>query len=176
MTVAAMPCSRRTSRRGRSGQEWRSLACLDAALEAAEDGHVSRLQVQGNTTPQRVACLDSCHTRLASAEQHQTRREDDGIGYQNYELPRGQLANAAERQLRAIPVVHEEQHVDVLQVIPHPLRRCTPQQQSAPESFHPAILALLPLRRMVGVGGIGILDLLHNTNDSRRRMFEFPSL
>ena len=52
-------------------------------------------------------------TRLASPEQHRPRREDDGIGHQNDELPRGQRAG----RLRAVPDVHEEQHVDVFQVI-----------------------------------------------------------
>ena len=41
-----------------------------------------------------------------------------------------------------------------------------PHPKTAPESFHSALLALLPLRRMEGVGGIGILDLLQNTNIS----------
>ena len=60
-------------------------------------------------------------TRLASAAQHRPRREDDGIGHENDELPRRKPAHVAERELRAVPDVHEEQRVDVLQVIPHPL-------------------------------------------------------
>ena len=39
------------------------------------------------TTPQRVPCLDSCHTRLASAGQHRPRRGDDGVGHENDGLP-----------------------------------------------------------------------------------------
>ena len=58
-------------------------------------------------------------TKLASAEQHRPRREDDGIRHENDEFPRRKPAHVAERQLRAVPDVHEEQHVDVLQVIPH---------------------------------------------------------
>ena len=60
-------------------------------------------------------------TRLASVEQHSPRGEADRIGHQNDELPRGQPAHVAERQLRAIPDEPEEQTVDVLQVFPYPL-------------------------------------------------------
>ena len=58
-------------------------------------------------------------TRLASVEQHGARREGDRIGHQNDERPSRRPARAAERQLRAVPDVPEEQHVDVLQAIPH---------------------------------------------------------
>ena len=40
-----------------------------------------------NTTPLRVPCLDSCHKRLASIEQHGPRRGDDGVGHKNDGLP-----------------------------------------------------------------------------------------
>ena len=44
----------------------------------------------------------------------------DGIGHQNDGLQGHKPAKAAERQLEAVPDEPEEQHVDVLQVIPHP--------------------------------------------------------
>ena len=51
----------------------------------------------------RVACLDSCHTRPAWAEQHGPRRGDDGVGHENDGLPRRKPAHVAERQLEAVP-------------------------------------------------------------------------
>ena len=57
-------------------------------------------------------------TRLASAEKHRPRHEADRIGHQNDGLPGRKPAHVAERQLEAIPEEPEEQHVDVLKVIP----------------------------------------------------------
>ena len=48
-------------------------------------------------------------TRLAYVEQHRPRREDDRVGHRDDELPRSQPAQAAERQLRAVPDVPKEQ-------------------------------------------------------------------
>ena len=56
---------------------------------------------------------------LASAEQHRPWREDDGVGHENDGRLGRKPTHAAERQLEAVPEP-EEQHVDVLQVIPHP--------------------------------------------------------
>ena len=73
-----------------------------------------------NTTPQRVPCLDSCHTRLASAEQHRPRREAVGVGHQNDELLRHEPAHFAHRQPEAVPEKPEEQGIDLLQVVSEP--------------------------------------------------------
>ena len=56
--------------------------------------------------------------RLAQVEQHRPRREDDGIGHRNDELPSRQPAQ--ERQLKAIPDEADEQRVDLLQVFSQP--------------------------------------------------------
>ena len=58
-------------------------------------------------------------TRLESVEQNRPRREDDGIGHENGGLLGRKPAHVAERQLEAALDEPEEQHVDVLQVIPH---------------------------------------------------------
>ena len=50
-----------------------------------------------------MRCLDSCHTRHASAKQHRPRREADRIGQQDDEFPRNKPAHVAERQSAAIP-------------------------------------------------------------------------
>ena len=92
----------------------------------------------------RVACLDNCH--LGRARERRT-------------LESQKPAHVAEFQLEAVPDEPEPQHVDVLKVIPRFWR-----QPPAPESFDPAPLALLPLWRMVEAGGIGILELLQNSN------------
>ena len=71
-----------------------------------------------NTTPHVCRVLTAV-TRLASAEQHRPRREADRIGHDNDELSGHKQAHVAERQREAIPEEPEEQHVDVLKIIPH---------------------------------------------------------
>ena len=62
-------------------------------------------------------------TRLAWVEQHRSRREGDGIGHQHDELPRGQPAHVAHRQLEAEPEEPEEQGIDLFHVVSEPQLR-----------------------------------------------------
>ena len=57
---------------------------------------------------------------LAWVEQRWSRREGDGIWYQNDELLRHEPAHVAHRQPEAEPEEPEEQRVDLLQVISEP--------------------------------------------------------
>ena len=70
----------------------------------------------------RLTCLGSCH-KARSVEQHRPRREDQGVGHENDGLTGRKPVHVAQRQLEAVPDEREEQHVDVLQVIPRPLWR-----------------------------------------------------
>ena len=90
---------------------------------SAADGLVFGDGTKGNTTPQRLQCLDSCHTSLASAEQHRPRREADGIGHQNGELLRHEPAHVAYGQPEAVPEEPEEHRVDLHKVVSEPKLR-----------------------------------------------------
>ena len=70
-----------------------------------------------------MRCVLAGDKACRAVEQHRPQHEDDGILHENDELPGRKLAYVAKRQLEAVPDEQEEQHVDVLQVIPHPLWR-----------------------------------------------------
>ena len=86
----------------------------------------------------------------------------DGIGHENDGLPGRKPAHVAEYQLEAFPDEPEEQHVDVLQVIPHPYDLASACSNSHhfenPEQTRPE-----PKRRLTNA----CLNFIHLDTDTR---------
>ena len=100
-------------------------------------------------------------TRLASAEQHQPWRGDDGVGHVNDGLPGRTLRLRRDRSLLLSLTRRRFVRIVTVSVTPEVRQDC----HSDNVLLGNVLFVRCVERRMVGVCNISILDLLQNAND-----------